>query len=100
MCYTWAGYDEMGAKYYLSFRGKKTANDFNITLLVSTFLNPLIEMAFQDHLKKRTSAPPLHEKNRSSAPPIHKNTFSAPPYIKTEHQRHLNKKNRLSAPPI
>ena len=51
MCYTWAGYDEMGAKYYLSFRGKKTANDFNITLLVSTFLNPLIEMAFQDHLK-------------------------------------------------
>ena len=52
MCYTWAGYDEMGAKYYLSFRGKKTANDFNITLLVSTFLNPLIEMAFQDHLKR------------------------------------------------
>ena len=51
MCYTWAGYDEMGAKYYLSFRGKKTANDFNITLLVSTFLNPLIEMVFQDHLK-------------------------------------------------
>ena len=42
LCYTWAGYDEMGAKYYLSFRGKKMANDFNITLLTATFLNPLI----------------------------------------------------------
>ena len=53
----WAGYDEMGAEYYHSFRGKKTANDFNITLLVSTFLNPLIEMAFQDHLKRYETLP-------------------------------------------
>ena len=29
------------------------ANDFNINLLASTFLNLLIEMAFQDHLKKQ-----------------------------------------------
>ena len=53
MCYTWAGYDEMGAKCYLSCRGKKTGNDFKITLLMYTFLNPLIEMVFQDHLKSK-----------------------------------------------
>ena len=44
MCYNWAGYEEMGAKYVLpvSLFPLEMANDFNITLLVSTFLNPLI----------------------------------------------------------